>query len=298
MDLRRLRYFLATADELSFRRAANAIGVNQSAVSRQIAALEDELGVTLLERKSTGARLTEVGRVFVADARRIVADIDRARETVTAVAFGTEGRLRLAVCEDATTPTFAAIIAAYRERYPAVTLDLFEIPSAMQSAALRRREIDAGLLLPPVRGDGVQLDELWREKWLVAAPSGHRFAAMETVSVCDLEGEDFITGHAEFGPGCHAQSQAMFVAAGIQPRIIAHAFRRLTMAMLVQSGAGITLVPGTFASASINGIVTRTLSVDEHRMRVAAAYPKGDLQGIVAQFLRVASATTASFTVQ
>jgi DNA-binding transcriptional LysR family regulator len=298
MDLRSLRYFLAAADELSFRRAAEVTGVNQSAVSRQIAALEDELGVALFERRSTGARLTEVGRVFLADARRIVTDVDRVRKTIAAVAFGTEGRLRLAVCEDATTPTFAAIIAAHRERCPAVTLDVFEIPSAMQPAALRRGEIDAGLLLPPVRGDGVQLDELWREDWLVAMPSDHRFAAMEIVTISELAGQDFITGHPEFGPGCYAQSQAMFAAAGIQPHIITRAFRRLTMAMLVQSGAGVTLVPGAFSGVEMDGIVTRPLSSGEHRMRVAAAYPTGDMQGIVAQFLRIASAAIATFQAQ
>ena len=298
MQLRRLRYFLATADELSFRRAAELTGVNQSAVSRQIAALEDELGVALFERKSTGARLTEVGRVFLADARRIVRDVDRARETITAVAFGTEGRLRLAVCEDATTPTLAAIIAAHRERCPAVTLDLFEIPSAMQSAALRRREIDAGLLLPPVHEDGIQLDELWCEDWLAAMPSDHRFAGMESISVSDLAGENFITAHPEFGPGCYVQSQQMFKAVGIKPHIVARAFRRLTMAILVQSGVGITLVPGAFVSATIDGIVTRPLSSDGHRMRVAAVYPEGDMQGVVAQFLRIASATVATFQAQ
>ena len=79
------------------------IGVGQPVVSRQIAALEDELGVSLFERKSTGARLTEAGRMFVADARRIVADVDRAREAVMSVAHGTACRLRLAICEDATT---------------------------------------------------------------------------------------------------------------------------------------------------------------------------------------------------
>ncbi|MBO6624614.1 MAG: LysR family transcriptional regulator, partial [Roseicyclus sp.] len=293
-----LRYFLAAADELSFRRAADVVGVNQSAVSRQIAALEDELGVTLFERRSTGARLTEVGRVFLADARRIVADVDRARETIAAVAFGTEGRLRLAICEDATTPTFAAIIAAHRERCPAVTLDLFEIPNAMQPAALRRGEIDAGLLLPPVRRDGIQLDELWREDWLVAMPSDHRFVDMETVSIGDLAGENFITAHPEFGPGCHAQSQDIFVAAGIQPRIVARAFRRLTMAMLVQSGAGVTLVPGAFSGVAMDGIMTRPLSSEGHRMCVAAAYPEGDMQGIVAQFLRTASAAVTTFQAQ
>ena len=140
----RLSCFPATADDLSFRPAADIIGVNQAALSRQIAALEDESGVTRFERESTGARLTEVGRVLLADARRIVAGLDRARETIVALAFGAEGRPRLAVCEDATRPTCAAIIAARRDRCPAVTPDLFEISNAMQSAALRRGEIDAG----------------------------------------------------------------------------------------------------------------------------------------------------------
>ncbi|RVT83895.1 hypothetical protein DXV76_09265 [Rhodobacteraceae bacterium CCMM004] len=195
----------------------------------------------------------------------------------------------------AATPTFAAIIAAHRERCPAVSLDLFEIPSAMQTAALRRGEIDAGLLLPPVHEDGIQLDRLWRKDWLVAMPAGHRLADMEAVPIGDLAGENFITAHPEFGLGCYAQRQEMFVVAGVQPHIVARAFRRLTMAMLVLSGAGVTFVPGIFSSVVMDGIVTRPLSSDGHRMHVALAYLEGDLQGIVGQFLRIASATVAAF---
>lgn len=271
------------------------MGVGQPVISRQIAALEDELGITLFERRSTGAHLTTAGRVFRTDARRIVGDMDRAREAVQSVAFGTAGRLRLAICEDATTPVFAAILAAHRKRCSAIDLDLFELPSAMQSAAIRRREIDVGLLLPPVQDSGLQLDELWREEWLVAMPSNHRLAELESVPIRELAGEDFVTAHPKFGPGCHAQSQLMFNSAGIEPTIIARAFRRLTMAMLVQSGAGVTLVPGSFGDTIMDSIVTRPLSSGEHRMRVAAAYPTGDMQGIVAQFLRIASATVATF---
>ncbi|MGP1397600.1 MAG: LysR substrate-binding domain-containing protein [Inquilinaceae bacterium] len=294
MDLRRLRIFLAVADELSFRRAAALMGIGQPIVSRQMAALEEELGVTLFERKSTGARLTEAGRVFLADARRIVADVDRAQEAVTSVAYGKAGRLRLAVCEDATTPTFAAILAAHRERCSAIILELFELPSAMQPAAIRRGEIDAGLLLPPVQDQGIQLDEVWRDDWFVAMPSDHRLTELEVVPLGALCGERFITAHPKFGPGCHAQSEAMFHAAGIKPRIVARAFRRLTMAILVRSGAGVTLVPGAFTSTNMDGIVMRPLSAGEQHMSVAAAYPKGDLQGVVAQFLKIARATASA----
>lgn len=294
MELRRLRYFVAAAEELSFRRAADRINLAQSALSRQIAALEEELGVDLFERRYTGARLTEAGRAFLGDATRILADVDRARETVASVAFGIGGRVRLAVCEDATTPTFATIIAAYRERFPNVALDLFEMPSAMQASALRRGDIDAGLLLPPVPGTGIQCYELWRENWLVVMQTGHRLERLSVIEIADLAHENFITAHPEFGPGCHHQTQEMFLSAGIAPPIVASAFHRLTMTMLVRSGAGVTLVPGAFAGSALAGISMRPLASGDHKMCVSVAYPDGDMQGTVAQFLRVASATAAT----
>lgn len=281
MELERLRRFVVAAEELSFRRAADRLDLAQSALSRGMMMLEDELGVTLFNRKSTGVRLTDAGRAFLADASRILADVDRARETVASVAFGITGRLRLAVCEDATTPTFAAIIAAHRERCPNVVLDLFEMPGAIQASALQRGEIDAGLLLPPVQGIGIQCDQLWREDWLVAMPSRHRLADMQAIPISELAGENFITAHPEFGPGCHAQSQALFFMAGVQPNIVARAFRRLTMAMLVHSGAGVTLLPGSFAGVTMDGIVLRPLSYGGHLMCVALAYPEGDTLPIV-----------------
>lgn len=293
MELRRLRLFLAAAQHSSFRLAANDLDIAQSVLSRQIATLEDELGVDLFERRYTGARLTEAGHSFFADASRILADLERARVTVTSVAIGNGGRLRVALCEDATTPTFARILSAHRERCPGVVLDLFEMPSVMQSAALRRNEVDIGLLLPPVQAVGIQLDELWHEDWLVAMPSGHRLADMRTVPVSELAGENFITAHPEFGPGCHGQCQQMFLATGIQPRIIARAFRRVTMAMLVHSGAGVTLLPSSFDGLAMDGIELRPLLSGRHQMHVAAAYLEGDVQGVVAQFLRIASATAA-----
>src|SRR3546814_3736224 len=81
----------------------------------------------------------------------------------------------------------------------------------------------------------------------------------------------------------------MFLSAGVRLHVVAGAFRRMTMLMLVHSGACVTLVPGSFANGAMDGIVTRPLEAGEHRMRVAAAYPSGDLQGVVARFLRIAS---------
>jgi DNA-binding transcriptional LysR family regulator len=293
-DLKHFHYFLAVADELSFRRAAKSVGVGQPVISRRISALEDELGATLFERSHAGVRLTEAGRVFLKDVRRITSEIDRARKSVASVAFGTSGRLRLGICEDATTPKFAAILATHRKYCPAIELNLIELPSALQVTALARSEIDVGILLPPVDETGVQVDPLWCEDWLVAMPTNHRLAKMESVPLEALADENFITSHPELGPGGHAQSRKMLLEAGIEPHIVACAIRRVTMIILVQSGAGVTLLPGAFRNVTIDGIVKRPLAGGKHQMHVAAAYLKGDLQGIVAQFLRIANAATSS----
>src|SRR3546814_18151458 len=91
--------------------------------------------------------------------------------------------------ETVATPTIAAVLAAHRDQCPAVELELFEMPSAAQPFALRRGEIDVGLLLPPVQSDGLQLDELWNESWLVAMPSEHRMADFEVIAISALAGE-------------------------------------------------------------------------------------------------------------
>lgn len=210
MELKRLRAFVAAAEATSFRQAAERLRTQISSVSRTVAALEDELGVSLFERHQRGVRLTTVGQALLIDARRILADIDRARGAAQSIASGVTGRLRLAICEDATTPIFARVLAAFRIRFSEVALDLFEMPSALQLAALLRGDIDAGMLLPPVPTNGIEIDELWRDSWAVAFPASHPLSHMEAITIADLAQHDFITAHPESGPGCYDQAQALF----------------------------------------------------------------------------------------
>src|SRR3546814_5853791 len=96
-------WFCVATEEYAVRRARERVGFDEPNVSIRFAALESELGVQLFERISGGVRLTEVGRTFLVDARRIISDLERAQSSIKAVAFGTDGRLRLGICEDAAT---------------------------------------------------------------------------------------------------------------------------------------------------------------------------------------------------
>src|SRR3546814_14296863 len=105
--------------------------------------------------------------------------------------------------------------------------------------ALRRGEIDVGLLLSPVPSDGLQLDELRSEGWLVAMPSDHRLADYDMIAISDFAGERFVDAHQAFGPGCHQQTQELFLSAGVLLPAVARSFRRIPMLILVPSGAGV-----------------------------------------------------------
>ncbi|UNC15927.1 hypothetical protein FE249_17720 [Acidiphilium multivorum] len=182
-------------------------------------------------------------------------NLDHAKMTALAVAYGKRGRLRLAASEDVMTGTLARIIAAYREQWPEVHFDLLELPAIAQVRALQRGRIDLGLMLPPVEGPAVISDPVWSEGWLVALPKAHRLARRTHLQAVDFVDQDAIIGHAERGPRCGRHVLDLLDTLHVNVRIIAEVEHLQTALMLVQSGAGITFVPGSLADVSIAGIV-------------------------------------------
>src|SRR3546814_11330785 len=100
-------------------------------------------------------------------------------------------------------------------------------------------------------------------------PSDHRLADYDMIAISDLAGERFVAAHQEFGPGCHQQTQEMFLAAGVRLPVVARAFRRMTMLMLVHSGEDVTLCPRSFADGALEGIGTLLLAWGAPRDRIA-----------------------------
>jgi len=295
MDLRRLRYFVVAAEEGNFRRAAVRLGTRQSVISRRVRDIEDELGADLFHRQpGHGAQLTEVGRVLLGDVREMLTHLDRAEMATQAVAYGKRGRLRLAASEDVMTATLARIIAAYRQQWRDVHLDLFEMPPGDQMRALQRGMIDLGLMLPPVDGPNISTDPVWSESWLVALPEVHPLAIWPSLNAADFAGENVIVGHAERGPRCGRHVLTVLDVLHVDVRIVAEVEHLQTKLMLVQSAAGIAFVPGDPANVTIPGIEFRTFTPAKGQIVIHAAWPEGNASGLVAQFLRVAHRERAS----
>src|SRR3569833_2895327 len=143
MELRHLRYFVAVAEELHFTRAAERLHIGQPPLSQQIQLLEEEVGARLLDRSRRWVRLTEAGKLFLDDARRILALSAEAAETARLAERGEMGRLRIGfTASTPLTEVFNRAVNAYRRQYPGVTLGFAEMSTLRQIVALRDRSID------------------------------------------------------------------------------------------------------------------------------------------------------------
>ena len=245
MELRHLRYFLATAEELNFTRAAKRLNMAQPPLTQQIKALEREIGVTLFDRSAYRIELTPAGRAFMAEVARILGDVRAAVLVAKRAARGTAGPVRVGFTESATfNPCVMAAFRSFRSAHPEVEISLEEHPSVELSNALREGRIDAAFVRPPLkRNEGLVVHPLEEEDMVLAVPSSHRLAAMKEVDLRDLEAESFILYPRAVRPGLADAVVAACERAGFAPHIAQYAPQLSSTINLVAASLGISIVP-------------------------------------------------------
>ncbi|MFH9968813.1 LysR family transcriptional regulator [Streptomyces mirabilis] len=188
LDLRKLRYFVAVADRLHFGRAADELHIAQPVLSRQIRALEQDLGASLFTRDRHGVELTDAGRQLLADAGPLLASTHAVRRRVSAAA---RGNRRLMVGFRAGIPVIPAA-RAFEDRHPDVVVDVQRIEGDDQAAMLLDGRIDVGYVRLPIDEAGLLVTPLYTEPRVAVLPAGHRLAGKEEVTEADLAGEPLV----------------------------------------------------------------------------------------------------------
>ncbi|AGL17904.1 LysR family transcription regulator [Actinoplanes sp. N902-109] len=188
MDLRKLRYFVAVADRLNFGRAAEELHIAQPVLSRQIRALEHDLGTPLLIRDSHRVELTDAGRQLLADAGPLLASAQAARRRVTAAARG-DRRLMVGFRVGITVTAAAREFAT---RHPDVLVDVQRIEADNQATMLLDGRVDVAFVRLPVDGTGLHLTPLYTEPRVAVLPAGHRLAGKDQITEADLAGEPLL----------------------------------------------------------------------------------------------------------
>jgi DNA-binding transcriptional LysR family regulator len=180
MELRALRYFLAVAEELHFRRAANRVGVTQPSLSQQIARLETELDAALFTRSSRQVRLTPAGAAFLRGARRALIDAERAAHAARGAADGLSGELIIGALGSALNGVLPPLIRAFAAQSPGITLDVRQLDTAEQLAALQDHRLDIGFIRAAQPLPGIILATLAHEPLVAVLPDHHPSALWST----------------------------------------------------------------------------------------------------------------------
>ena len=192
MNLRDLKYLIALADLRHFGKAADACFVSQPTLSTQVRKLEEELGVTLVERAPRKVMLTPTGQDVVQRARRIVADIEQMREAARRSKDPESGSLRLGLFPTLAPYLLPHVVPQLRERFPQLELLLVEEKSDVLLQRLREGRLDAALLALPVHDEQLHAEFLFEEPFVLAAPQGHELASRSSLHVDELSDETLL----------------------------------------------------------------------------------------------------------
>lgn len=256
MELRHLRYFLAVAEELNFRRAAERLGIAQPPLSSQIQDLERELGVSLFRRVPKGAELTEAGAAFLAEVPAAFEQVDRAVRMARRGGRGEVGRLRVGFTGSTLfNDIVPGSIREFRRAFPEVELELEELNSIHLLDRLTHQRLDAVFIRPGEDApSGVTLLPLPSESMMAVVPAEHHLASKYAIELHDLADEPFVMFSRVLGPALYDEVIAACRETGFEPQIGQIASQITSIANLVAVGIGVSIVPEHVANAGVSGV--------------------------------------------
>ncbi|WP_281203460.1 LysR family transcriptional regulator [Nocardiopsis trehalosi] len=269
-----LRVFTVVARHGSFTTAARELGYTQSAVSRQIAALEHDTGVPLFDRLPRGVRLTEQGRSLLGHADAVLDRLEAARRDLTALRDASAGRLRVGAFATANAALLPAALAELRARHPGLDTTAEEALTPVLTGRLAAGDLDAAVVgsLPGRPVDGVALRPLLDDAMYVALPRAHRLAGRPAVRLADLTDEEWIAGRRD--PEDTLMAAAL--RTGFRPRIGYVVAEWIAKQGFVAAGLGVTLVPSLAAGVARPDIALVPVDpADVPPRTVAVATPRG-----------------------
>ena len=290
LELRHFRYFAVLAEELHFGRAAARLGIAQPPLSQQIRRLEELLGARLLDRTSRRVQLTDAGRAFQAEAARVLAGAEAAVEAARRAARGEAGNLRVAFAATVMFLALPRIIREFRDRYPRVHLDLREMPTGTQLAALLEGEIDLGFVREPEPDLTLDMVTVMREPLRIAIHQGHPLAARRRVLVRDLAREPFVLFPPDLAPGLHRQVMTLCREAGFVPEVVEESRELYTSVSLVEAGIGVSILPASVEKLGGENVRYLPIPGPAGETRIAAAWRRDRDRPVIRAFMGVVEA--------
>ncbi len=259
MDVRRLQYFIAVAEEMSFSRAAERLMISQPPLSQQIRILENELGCQLFDRSHRAIRLTASGEVLLKESKFLLARHEAVAKLVSQVSVAGETLISLGLVNSALVGLAPAILNWVRNNMPLVHLELREVQSGAQFDQISQDRIDIGLLRAPEPPQGFRRIGLPKEPLWLAVPTDHRFAEQSSVGFAELAGESVILYARHLAPAEFDNLIGQSHRHGFHLRITHEINSGGTLLPRVAAGEGVTPVSRLATGLSMDGVVFRPI---------------------------------------
>jgi DNA-binding transcriptional LysR family regulator len=289
MELRQIRSFLSIAETLHFGRTSEMIHLSQPALSLQIRALEDEIGVRLFERNRRKTSLTAAGVAFREEATQALLGLDQAVHKAKLAANGKLGILRIGFISTAGNEIVPTIVRQFRERNADVEFSLRNILTIDQIQMLEAGSLDIGFLRLPIPAhSGLEVVTVHREPFVLVVPSSHKLAKRKRIRLREASGEDFVMYERAYAPGFHDLIFGMLRDAGIIPNVRQAAGEMPTLISLVDSGTGVAILPASTVKRSVASVVACEIADKIPMSEIGIAVRKGNRAPVVDNFRSLA----------
>jgi len=272
MELRHLRYFVTVASELHFGRAAARLFISQPALSQQIRSLEGELGLQLLERNRRGVRLTPEGAAFLAEAKAVVQQADRAADVARALAEGATGHLRLAHLRAMFSGSPELVVREYGRRFPGVELTADSGTTASNVERLRNGELEIAFVMAPIEAADLGCVEIATEPIVVALPSAHPLSRRRRIRREELAGVPLVFFPRHYSPGYYDRVLSQVYGSATAANIVrTEPEERSLVGVAEGSGVGLALAQRA-ATLRYPGVVYRRFADPEPTAALGVAF--------------------------
>jgi len=286
MELRHLRYFAAVAEQLHFRHAAEIVHVAQPALSQQIRQLEEEIGVRLFERSRHKVRLTTAGKAFYENAQSILVEVDRAVARARKVESGDAGTIRVGFVSTAAIRVLPVAMKKLEKQVPAAEIELNELAAGEQIDGLYRQQIDIGFVHAQLSREVLESRVVARDRLIVAVPGSCSLARSARVDMRDLARWPAIMPAGHLSSGFYEQVRMAYQRAGVRPERVHNTRLLQTGLLLVGAGMGVSIVPESFQSIRVRGVVYKDLQVEPPVCELVAVWRRDNRSPLLGRFVR------------
>ncbi|QOF75718.1 LysR family transcriptional regulator (plasmid) [Aminobacter sp. SR38] len=285
LNVRLLRCFVAVADELSFTAAAARLHMAQPALTRSIKQLEVHINARLLARDTRNVRLTEIGHAFLEQARAALDQLARTERIGHEMARGQLGQVKIGYMTFIAQDFLAPLLRRYSLDRPDIRIELFNMGTEQQRAALVDRAIDVGFMLGPFSIAGVATCTIRDEDLVVAMPDDHPLTHLEAITPLDLQGEKLVMGSESMWSVYRRIIFAEFDRLGVSPQIAQEAPTQSAVFALVGAGMGVTIYPRGPSRYLTDRFALRPFVMEHKKMQTICAWNKAHANPAVSALL-------------